>query len=84
MTRTTWATPTSRARPGRLCPERTRQNLPPKYAVSSIILLSLSTSFWRSAGSGCVKSGEQQSIGIARPCFSRRFRAAASASMKPE
>ena len=70
-TRTTWATPASRAtaRGGAGRKERGR-SLPPKNAVISIIRFSRSISFCRSAGSGWVKSGEQQSMGISRSCFS--------------
>jgi hypothetical protein len=65
---------------GRDWPLSTRHQRPPSAAVIRIAARWRSTSAARAAASGSVKSGEWQSIGIARPRPSMSARSAASSS----
>jgi len=52
---------------GQALSTRQTERGPPKRRVMRIIRVSWSTALWRAAGSGWVKSGEQQSIGMTNP-----------------
>src|SRR5438874_5658070 len=65
-------TPSARETSSRRWPESTRQNRPPRAALSAIHCFSFSTSAARATGSGWVKSGEAHIMGTARSASSRR------------
>ena len=69
MQATTHSSPCSRPTSGCAWPERTRQTAPgpPSRAVDADHARLASTARLRASASGLVKSGEQQSIGIAKP-----------------
>ena len=69
MQSTTHSSPWRRLISGYVWPESTRQTVrgPPSRRATSINCASRSTARFRASGSGFVKSGEQQSIGMAKP-----------------